>query len=127
MAPVIKNGDIAVLEKINTGDIRRGNIIFFRTGSKRFVAHRVIDKKLSGDEVVFTAKGDVSLFFEREVHSADILGIIRRVVREQKVLQLDKVLCYKFIEVCNVNFAYLVIGLTYFIFKIKKILRKFLA
>jgi len=126
MAPVIKDADNVLLERIDSRDVKKGDIVFFKDQNSRFICHRVIDKKLLNQEEIFITKGDVSLFIDVGFTASRILGVVRKLNRRGKTIELEKNLFYRLIGFLNVKFAKPVIGITFIVLRVKNSLARFL-
>lgn len=60
MSPHINPGDIIIDKKINTEDIRLGDIVTYRVNSAMLVTHRVINVLNKDDKLTFETKGDAN-------------------------------------------------------------------
>lgn len=57
MSPAIEAGDMIVAKAVETGDLKEGDIITFRTMGSTLVTHRIMGKKEDGS---FITKGDAN-------------------------------------------------------------------
>ena len=108
MAPVIRDNDAVILEKTDTGSIRRGDIILFGKDS-RLIAHRVIRRSDCSGKTEFLTKGDAAFDFDGTIAADRVLGKIISVARNNRTVFLDSVLFYRLIRSANVFFPRLMI------------------
>ena len=74
MHPTIKDGALLTVVPISPADIRKGDIIFYRSGINVF-AHRVVCiEKQKEDAICFTLRGDALGAPDERVESHQILG-----------------------------------------------------
>jgi signal peptidase len=59
MEPTIPVGSIVVVRKVDSEDVKIGDVIVFETGESRTM-HRVIDKVVEGGSFYFRTKGDAN-------------------------------------------------------------------
>ncbi|RLI27493.1 signal peptidase I, partial [Candidatus Bathyarchaeota archaeon] len=59
MKPTLCPGDLAFSVKVNPSDVKVGDIVVVKTDSGVYM-HRVLEKRLSGDGVLFRLKGDAN-------------------------------------------------------------------
>jgi signal peptidase I len=90
MSPFIRNGETVEIAPIESGKIRSGDIIFYRTNLKRLVAHRVIKRMIDGGRIFFITKGDRSPVFDEYVYSDDVLGKVVAVEKKGRIIRFDR-------------------------------------
>lgn len=88
MHPFIRDGDVLKVEPAEVSEIKLGDVIFYRTGS-RPVAHRVIRKVSENGKAFLVTKGDSSPSSDQPVYPEDLLGKIVAVERNGLDLRLD--------------------------------------
>ncbi len=90
MYPLIRDGDWIEVIPVSIGEIRIGDVIFFRSGSHLF-AHRVT-RRLDGDGGIhLSTRGDRHLLGERPVDlGTDLIGRVQTVYRGRRVIRLDR-------------------------------------
>jgi len=84
MFPAIRDGDILNVEPVNARKVRLGDVIFYRSGGRRLVAHRVIKKIFKTERVILLTKGDSNKDKGQEVNSNDILGRVKVIERGRR-------------------------------------------
>ncbi len=89
MSPLIKDGDILEIAPVNRGEIRVGDVIFYRAEKGRTVAHRVIERIIEDGRLVFLAKGDSNVGEGEEVHPEKIMGRVRAIERNGRKTRID--------------------------------------
>jgi len=60
MSPQINPGDVIIDKRINTEDIRLGDIVTYRVNSTMLVTHRVVNVLNKDDKLTFETKGDAN-------------------------------------------------------------------
>lgn len=74
MNPTIRDGEAITVEPISPEDMRRGDIILYRT-AKGFIAHRIILIEKDDDNgLVFIPRGDASATCDAPVSFEQVLG-----------------------------------------------------
>src|SRR4030043_77348 len=62
MQPTYYEGDLLLLKRIPTTDIKVGDVVVYRRStSSLLIVHRVVAERLRNDELYFTTKGDNNL------------------------------------------------------------------
>jgi len=121
MYPVIKSGDLIILNKINAKDVKVGDIItyFDPTGTTTTtVTHRVIELTKINKEIAFRTKGDANNTDDKTIVPNDkLVGIYK-----MRIAQLGNIAMFmsttKGLIICVVVPLILIIG--YDIFRRKK-------
>jgi signal peptidase I len=85
MVPLLQPGDEVIVEPFNPSQLRQGDMVVIRSSSD-LVIHRVITIDQNG--CVHT-KGDNLPFKDPPVSAADILGLVTKVEKNQKTLDLS--------------------------------------
>jgi len=88
MYPHLRKGDYVTISKIPFKDIKKGDIIVFRSASK-FIAHRVIKKKHTGSSFVFITKGDSCKKPDSPVNRERYFGRIEAFERKGKIYRFN--------------------------------------
>lgn len=57
MLPTLREGDIVIILRVKTDEIRPGDVVVYRAGDK-LIIHRVIEIKRFGNDLYFVTKGD---------------------------------------------------------------------
>ncbi len=57
MEPTIMTGDIVIIKECNAQDLKKGDVIAFRSGSS-VITHRIIDIQKENGQKLFVTKGD---------------------------------------------------------------------
>ncbi|HEX8092112.1 MAG TPA: signal peptidase I [Blastocatellia bacterium] len=84
MHPTIKDGEAVNIEPVEPADVRRGDIILYKSGiSRGVIAHRVLGvNKSEGKVTSFVLRGDASRTSDPPVEPAQVLGRVVSVERE---------------------------------------------
>jgi hypothetical protein len=84
MHPTIKDGEAVNMEPIEPVDVRRGDIILYKSSTARgVIAHRVVGVNRSeGDVTSFILRGDASRTCDLPVAPEQVLGRVVSVERE---------------------------------------------
>lgn len=89
MLPFIRDGDLVTIRPVAPGDLRIGDVAFYRAPRARLVVHRVVGRAVREGLVVLTTRGDSSEGEEEGVEAGDVLGRVASVTRGAKVHSLD--------------------------------------
>lgn len=81
MAPAIRDGDVVVIRKIRSRQLRPGDLILFKSSLGALVLHRILKLGTIGGTAAFHTKGDGQHAYDGWVSRAGVLG---RVVRIEK-------------------------------------------
>jgi signal peptidase len=74
MYPFIKKGDICRFISCKASNIKKGDIILYRTDSGSLVAHRFYKLKHNNQQIQYIFKGDTNLGYDEPVNQDQILG-----------------------------------------------------
>jgi ATP-binding cassette, subfamily B, bacterial len=85
MYPVLKDGDVGMVQKCNPENLRIGDIVVFKLGEK-FVAHRLINIQQNGALTFYSARGDKNLFNDPPFTVETLSGQIIQFTRGKKIL-----------------------------------------
>lgn len=88
MYPHLRKGDYVTISKIPFEDIKKGDIIVFRSAAK-FIAHRVIKKKPRNNSFIFITKGDSCKKADNPVNKERFLGRIEAFERNGKTYRFN--------------------------------------
>ena len=89
MHPFIRDGDILEITPANGEKVRVGEVIFYRVGEKRMVAHRVTERITENGRLVFVTKGDSNVAGEERVYPEKIMGRVRTIERKGRKICID--------------------------------------
>jgi signal peptidase I len=81
MLPTLWPGDTLVVEAVDCSAVRSGDIVLF-TRHRRFVAHRVIEKRSAGRGI--ETRGDAMRQMDAPVSSRELLGRVVSIERNGK-------------------------------------------
>lgn len=84
MHPVLKDGDVGMVQKCDPEKLRIGDIVVFKL-RESYVAHRLIRIHRKGALTYFTARGDKNLFNDPPFTAEALAGQIIQFTRGQKV------------------------------------------
>jgi signal peptidase I len=83
MYPVLKDGDVGMVQQCDPEKLRIGDIVVFKSRDK-YVAHRLIKIQKKGSLNFFTARGDKNLFNDPSFTAEALAGQIIQFNRGQK-------------------------------------------
>lgn len=89
MHPLVRNGDILLVEPSWNNSLRVGAIVLCRVSSGRVVVHRVIHKRRNQHEFVYLIQGDNIKESDGWFSSKDIIGKIVSIERQGVFLDLS--------------------------------------
>ena len=82
--------DIIKIKPVEPLKLKAGDVIFYLSGSKRLIAHRLIKKtKGKEDELLFVTKGDSTHGFDEAIPSSSVLGKVVAVERDEKEISME--------------------------------------
>lgn len=88
MFPTIKDGETVTVEQVKPTDVKRGDIILYKT-DHRVIAHRVVSvQKKGGNSSSFILRGDASASCDEPVGADQILGKVVSVERDGRSIDL---------------------------------------
>lgn len=90
MHPFIRDGDILEITPANGEEVRAGEVIFYRVGEKRMVAHRVTERITENGRLVFVTKGDSNVAGEERVYPEKIMGRVRTIERKGRKIRINE-------------------------------------
>jgi signal peptidase I len=121
MFPMIREGDKVRLGKINhKKDFNIGRIVMFMKDNT-FIAHRIVRRyKIENKQYIIT-KGDNNIFFDEPVLLSSVIGIIKEIKRNNKVIyffdnKFDK-MRDKFYAYCSSYCSYLFVKMNRLLIK----------
>jgi len=85
MYPVLKDGDVGMVQKCDPEKLRIGEIVVFKLRDN-YVAHRLIRINRNGALTYFTARGDKNLFNDPPFTAEVLAGQIVQFTRGKKIL-----------------------------------------
>lgn len=89
MHPAIKDGESVTVEPVRAGDVKRGDIILYRT-ERGLIAHRVVTIRATGaGGRTFHLRGDASDSCDAPVSEQQILGKVVAVERDGRNANLS--------------------------------------
>lgn len=88
MLPWVKPGDVALIRRSETSNVRYGDIVLFRRESHIYV-HRIVEKNGPLHAERFTAKGDAHPTADGVLEQGELLGRVVRLYREGMRIDLD--------------------------------------
>ena len=89
MYPFIREGDAITVEPIEGGQLRLGDVIFYKSNEGRIVIHRVIKRVFHSDSLMAVTKGDANLALDRSVPLTQVLGRVKLIERGTHTIVLD--------------------------------------
>ncbi len=94
MSPFICNGELVVIKKVNSENLNRGDLVFFKNDYGQLILHRIIRMKKTGKSFLFQTKGDASQSMDKPILSANILGRVCAIEKQVlffRLINLDNV------------------------------------
>lgn len=88
MHPMIRAGDIIVVESARVDDISIGDIVLYCLGEK-MVAHRVIRRRVENGKMVLVTKGDSCPNFDKPVFPEHVIGKVITIQKKEREVRLD--------------------------------------
>ena len=88
MRPSIHAGDRLTVVPLRAGTFRRGSVVLYRRLGG-LTAHRVLAVSGRGSSACIRVRGDASRGRIDQIPCADVLGVVTRVERGARVLQMD--------------------------------------
>lgn len=74
MSPFLRGGEILTIQKVPSGSLRTGDLIFFKTHDGMPLIHRIVGKRFHSNIHVFQTKGDALLRMDEPVSEHNIFG-----------------------------------------------------
>lgn len=74
MYPLIKAGDMCRFEVIRPSQMKRGDIILYRSVTEQLIAHRFIKEEITKGRHQYILKGDTNLGYDSPISEEDIIG-----------------------------------------------------
>jgi signal peptidase len=90
MRPFIRDGDVLELQPLDGAPVRRGDVVLFREGAGRVVAHRVIHLRREDGRVVLRTRGDALACPDGFVSREQVLGRVVALERGGRRIGLDR-------------------------------------
>ncbi|MCX6308146.1 MAG: signal peptidase I [Bacteroidia bacterium] len=84
MHPVLKDGDVGMVQQCDPEKLRIGDIVVFKLRDS-FVAHRLIKIQRKSTHTIFTARGDKNLFNDPPFTAEALAGQIIQFTRGKKI------------------------------------------
>jgi signal peptidase I len=90
MHPTIKDGETVTVEPVEPVDVKRGDIILYKSGvTGGVIAHRVIKmSKSRGDITSFVLRGDASQTCDLPIAPEQVLGRVVSIQRQGRNIEL---------------------------------------
>jgi signal peptidase len=86
MHPTIRHGDVITIEPVAPDNLKRGDIILYRSKSG-FVAHRIMNmEERDGSRLTFCLRGDASTTCDAPVKPEQVLGKVVCLEREHRII-----------------------------------------
>ncbi len=82
MEPLLQTGDIVVVHRVNTNDLKLNDIVVYEKNDGSLVIHRIICIRNSSNYVIIITKGDNNMFPDPPITANQVIG---------KVLGIDGV------------------------------------
>jgi len=88
MNPWIRHGDILTVRRVDAAKIRRGQVVFYRSGGS-FLAHRVVGKVQQQNELLLVTRGDAVPSPDAPLAASHVLGRVIRIERGGRGINLE--------------------------------------
>lgn len=82
MCPSIKEGDLLLVEKVASNNLKRGDIILFEDNCNKALIHRIIRLKKENYTKLFVTKGDAAKFCDLPIDETQVLGRVAKIDRK---------------------------------------------
>jgi len=89
MSPILRDGDVVEVQPATPDQLRKGDLILFKTEEGFLILHRYIRSQAWFSQVWLLTKGDASLGFDRPVSPQQVLGRVVQIIRQGRVLSLE--------------------------------------
>ncbi len=86
MYPVLKPGDIIIIEKAGNEKICKGQVIVFKNKEGKFIIHRVV--QISGSTII--TAGDNVKEFDSPIHINDVVGIVKNMKIKRPLSKIER-------------------------------------
>jgi signal peptidase len=90
MYPFIRDGDVLTVKQKEYSALKIGDIAFCRSSDKRLIVHRVVDKKIRNNKLMFLMRGDSVFNNDGWIYSDQVLGKVVSIQRDKNFIDLDK-------------------------------------
>jgi signal peptidase I len=88
MHPLVRDGDLLLIQPISAGAIRRGDLVFFRNPRGEMVVHRMLRRANRSDTSSFEVKGDGLAGPDGLVTAPQIFGRVSSIERDGVCIDL---------------------------------------
>ena len=105
MFPFLKDGDVALIKKVEISALKTGDVIVFKLDQK-MIAHRLMEIKKNGEHYEITTKGDTSKNNDPKFTELNYVGKITSFNRKEKNIKITTRF-YEFIGVFIVKTSWL--------------------
>jgi ATP-binding cassette subfamily B protein len=89
MYPILKEGDVGLVQACDPEQLKVGDIVVFKMGEK-YVAHRLLRIQRKGTLTFYTARGDKNLFNDPPFTAEALAGQIRQFRRGNHLMGTDE-------------------------------------
>lgn len=95
MLPFLRNGQDLVTLSPKPETFKKNDVIFYRRENGQFILHRIVKVLESGEMWLC---GDNQLYIERKIFPEDVIAILTKIKRDEKVISLTSLSykCYLF-------------------------------
>ena len=93
MHPFIKDRDVIKVKPVGLEDVKSGDIVFYMSKNKNFIAHRLIKKikdKNNDGKLLLVTKGDSCTGFDAALSPSQVLGKVISIERDGKEISMEK-------------------------------------
>jgi signal peptidase I len=90
MSPLVRDGDVVLVQPVEAGSIRVGDLVFFSQEPGNIVVHRVIRKQAGPEGVQFTVQGDQVSRPDGVIPMSQVYGKVVAVDRQGVRIETDR-------------------------------------
>ena len=89
MRPLIRDGDLIVVNPIENSSIKTGDVVFYSTTGNKVIVHRLIRKYKQKGRITAFIKGDASFSSPEKIDIQNVLGKVIAIERNGRKKRLD--------------------------------------
>jgi len=86
MRPLIRDGDMVSVQQVGLGDIRRGDVLLYKSAYSQLLVHRVIKIQRCSDQNCYLMQGDALLQPDGWIPPDQILGQVTSIDRNGRIV-----------------------------------------
>jgi len=88
MFPFVRRNDVAMIEPLDSGPFRVGDILLYRTGRGKIEAHRLLRVSHTKHGPLLMMRGDASSRRETTIGPSQVLGLVTELLRDGRRIDL---------------------------------------